>query len=105
MTVDGKPLFAMTAGEFMEMLKGMVTKILAEMQTGIKPPEQEKEETLNISQCASFLKCTKMSIHNYKKKGLPFYKMGRTILFKKNEVLDFMKKFTGVSKLWKKKAA
>jgi excisionase family DNA binding protein len=101
---DSKPLFAMTASEFMLLVQEMVKKTVSEMTSGVRVNEQsEKDETFNIGQCAEFLKCTKMSVHNYKKKGLPFYKMGRTILFKKSEVLEFMKNFTSVSKIWKKR--
>jgi hypothetical protein len=35
-----------------------------------------------------------VSIHAYKKKGLPFYRVGRKVLFKKSEVLEFMKNST-----------
>lgn len=103
MTTEGKPLFALTTSEFMEMLRQMIKKAIDELAGEKFQTTHQSEDTLNISQCAEFLKCSKMSIHNYKKKGLPFYKMGKTVLFKKDEVLAFMKNFSGATKLWKTK--
>lgn len=42
-----------------------------------------KEEHFNISELAQFLKCSKVSVHKYKKKGLPFSGLaGRSYLEK-----------------------
>ena len=56
-----------------------------------KKEDEEKADTFSILELAKFLRCSKVSIHNYKKLGMPFYRIGRKILFKKNEVLNFMK--------------
>jgi hypothetical protein len=45
----------------------------------------------SIESLMNFLGCNKASVHNYKKRGLPFYRVGRKVLFKKEEVLVFMK--------------
>lgn len=52
---------------------------------------ENKDKHFTIDQLAEFLRCSKVSIHKYKKQGLPYYKIGRKILFKESEVLDFMK--------------
>lgn len=47
----------------------------------------EKEATFTISELANYLKCTKATIHTYKKRGIfPYYQTGRTVFFKKSEV-------------------
>jgi excisionase family DNA binding protein len=51
----------------------------------------DREEYMSIAQCAKFLGCSKVTIHEYKKQGLPFYRIGRTVKFKKSEVLNFMR--------------
>jgi hypothetical protein len=56
-------------------------------QSDVKPGE----EVFNIMELAKFLRCSKVSIHNYKKLGMPFYRIGRKLLFKKAEVLNFMR--------------
>jgi hypothetical protein len=61
-----------------------------------KQQEQIKEqdqidECFDITGLAEFLHCSKASIHSYKKKGMPYYRIGRKILFKKSEILNFMK--------------
>jgi excisionase family DNA binding protein len=47
----------------------------------------EKEITFSIPELANYLKCTKATIHAYKKRGIfPYYQTGRTVFFKKSEV-------------------
>ena len=92
MNLEAKPLFSLTIGEFMALTKELVNEALkSKSQEKEKEPEG-KDETFNISELAKFLKCSIGSIHHYKKIGLPFYKIGRKVLFKKSEVLNFMKK-------------
>lgn len=94
MNTDHKPLYSLTIGEFVALTKELIDKAIKE-----KKDEEEKrieslkgkEEHFSIRELADFLHCSKVSIHNYKKLGLPFYRIGRKILFKKQEVLNFMK--------------
>lgn len=92
MYAEGTPLFSLTIGEFIVLTTNLV-------QEALKSKDQEKkqeieniisEEHFNIQELAQFLKCSKVSVHKYKKKGLPFYRIGRKVLFKKTEVLNFM---------------
>ena len=47
----------------------------------------EEDEKLSIEGLATYLNCTKATVHAYKKRGVfPFYQTGRTIYFKKAEV-------------------
>ena len=47
----------------------------------------EKEVTFSIPELAAYLKCTKATIHAYKKRGIfKYYQTGRTVFFKKSEV-------------------
>lgn len=95
MLSESKPLCALTIGEFIALTKSLLNEVLD--QKG-KDQETERksglnnEEHFNIGELAEFLKCSKVSVHKYKKNGLPFYRIGRKVLFKKSEVLDFMKK-------------
>jgi excisionase family DNA binding protein len=92
MNLEAKPLFSLTIGEFMTLTKELVNEALkSKSQEKEKEPEG-KEETFSIKELAKFLKCSLVSIHNYKKLGLPYYKIGRKVLFNKSEVLNFMKK-------------
>ena len=83
-----KPLYALTIGEFIELLQSNVKSAVPQI------PEQEfdKEEHFNIDEVAVFLNCCKVTVHNYKKRGMPYYRIGRKLLFKKSEVLEFMRK-------------
>lgn len=92
---EQKPLFTLNIGEFMALVKQQVERGLQETQNKNPKLESEKDEHFNIKQLAEFLKCSKVSVHNYKHKGMPFYRIGRKILFKKSEVLNFMKTLKG----------
>lgn len=94
MTTESQPLYALTIGEFMALTKQLVMDTLKEREQTKKdsqPEDAATDEHFNISELAAFLKCSKVSVHGYKKKGLPFYRIGRKILFKKTEVLNFMR--------------
>jgi excisionase family DNA binding protein len=90
------PLYSLTIGEFIALTKKVVDETISERLAEELPAKKPEEEiTFNISELADFLRCSKVSIHKYKKKGLPFYKIGRKILFKKSEVLNFMDSLKG----------
>lgn len=94
MNTDHKPLYSLTIGEFIALTKDLIEKAINEKkqeQTLLEQSLKRVEEHFSIKELADFLHCSKVSIHNYKKLGLPFYRIGRKILFKKQEVLNFMK--------------
>jgi excisionase family DNA binding protein len=87
---QGKPLFTLSIEEYIALTKGLVEEILRQQQAP-QASQTDPEPCLDIAGLARFLKCSKVSIHNYKKLGMPFYRVGRKLLFKKEEVLNFMK--------------
>jgi excisionase family DNA binding protein len=84
-----KPLYALTIGEYIDLTREAILSAINENPFPEKHHEPD-DEHFTISELAKFLGCSLVSVHNYKKKGLPFYRMGRKILFKKSEVLLFM---------------
>lgn len=89
-----KPLYTLTIDEFKTLSKTLIDEALNEREQQKKNSSEsniEKEEHFTIKQLAQFLSCSKQSIHNYKKAGLPYYRIGRKILFEKLKVLNFMK--------------
>jgi excisionase family DNA binding protein len=91
MEMKGKPLFTLTIEEFIALTKELVEEVLGQKQNEQTEKQDQQDECFDISGLAEFLHCSKVSIHNYKKKGMPFYRIGRKLLFKKSEVLKFMK--------------
>jgi excisionase family DNA binding protein len=86
-----RPLFTLSIEEYIELTRTIVLSVLEEQKSESEPRAlKDKEETFNIPQLAEFLRCSLVSIHNYKKAGLPFYRIGRKVLFKKDEVMAFM---------------
>ena len=90
-----KPLYSLTVGEYVELTKKTMSSVLKERQEQEPEIKPDQEEHFTIKECAAFLHCSVVSIHNYKKLGMPYYRIGRKVLFKKSEVLEFM----GTSKL------
>lgn len=96
---DDKPLYTLTVGEFRTLAGQIVLQALNEHHSvpAVTSPSVEPKEDAHftIKQLTKFLHCSRMSIHNYKKLGLPFYRLGRKILFKKDEVVAFMRRCIG----------
>ena len=92
MNKETQPLYSLTIGEFIALTRKLVEETISQRLTTAthEKSKPDEEVTFNIKELASFLRCSKVSIHKYKKKGLPFYRIGRKILFKKSEILNFM---------------
>ncbi|HTE27528.1 hypothetical protein, partial [Flavitalea sp.] len=75
---DEKPLYALTVSEFRSLTRQIVLDTLNEhiastSSLTVKPVDEVKEGThYTIKELTKFLRCSRMSIHNYKKLGLPF---------------------------------
>lgn len=55
--------------------------------------QPEKDELLKLNEVAELLSVSKVTIHSWKKAGLiPFYRISNKIYFKKNEVIESLKK-------------
>jgi hypothetical protein len=93
MNVDHKPLYALTIGEYITLTKTLINEAITEKGLAEQQFAQQakEDEHYTIKGLCAFLHCSKVSIHKYKKIGLPYYRLGRKILFKKQEVLNFMK--------------
>ena len=94
MKQEAKPLYTLTIDEFITLTKKLIEEAINSKkgENNISNNDiKQNEEEFNILELSKFLHCSKVSIHNYKKLGLPFYRIGRKLLFKKTEVLNFMK--------------
>ncbi|MBA3681045.1 MAG: DUF3853 family protein [Bacteroidetes bacterium] len=94
MNLDQKPLYTLTIEEFITLTKKLIEEAINAGNAGndlSKNQAAPNEDVFSILELSQFLRCSKVSIHNYKKKGMPFYKIGRKLLFKKAEILNFMK--------------
>jgi excisionase family DNA binding protein len=71
-------------------IKNIVKSALEE----IKPEgKKEEPELIKISEVSKILKVSLPTIHTWKKQGkIPFYRLGSKIFFKRNEVLEVLKK-------------
>jgi hypothetical protein len=94
MKQEQQPLYTLTIDEFIALTKKLIEEAINSKkgENNISNSDiKQNDEEFNILELSKFLHCSKVSIHNYKKLGLPFYRIGRKLLFKKTEVLNFMK--------------
>jgi excisionase family DNA binding protein len=49
-----------------------------------------EEEFLTADELSKWLKVTRRTIDRWRKKGLPYYKVGSSIRFKKEEILQWI---------------
>lgn len=81
--------------EFKEELKTALREIIKEELLNIQPQKenQGKEHLLSRKEACEFLHCSLTTLYNHQRKGvIPYYKVGRRILFSKKELLLLLKK-------------
>jgi preprotein translocase subunit Sss1 len=94
MKQEQQPLYTLTIEEFITLTKKLIEEAVNESkeESNIsKKNNKPNDEEFTILELATFLRCSKVSIHNYKKLGMPFYRIGRKLIFSKAEVLNFMR--------------
>ncbi len=74
---------------FDRRLSNIESLLLSIKHKDADPLEQSlsPEQKFSIKELAAYLKCTKATIHSYKRrKVFPYYQTGRTVYFKKSEI-------------------
>jgi prophage regulatory protein len=85
-------LFPMPLDEFMQFIKDCVNEGLNNPHKQSTLP-QDSQEYLTTVEAARFLKVSLVSIHTWKREqGLPFYRIGRSLRFKKSDLVAFTEK-------------
>ncbi len=76
-------------------LKALIKDSISEaLEEKIKPQQTEKEDQLiKLNEACRLLGVSSVTIHNWKRSGLiPFYRISNKIYFKKNELIQSLKK-------------
>ena len=61
-----------------------------------QPPFSPSDVFISLDAVAKLLRVSKVTLHSYKKQGkIPFHRIGRRVLFRKNEILDCLKTING----------
>lgn len=77
--------------ELEEMIKRCVVEGITTITTNTQ--KEDDDELLTVHQAAKFLKVSLVSIHNWKReKNLKFHRLGRSIRFKKKDLIEFMER-------------
>lgn len=75
--------------ELIELISSSLKSVLE--NTNQNPPTPD-EQLIKIDEVCELFKVSKPTIFEWKKAGkLPFYRIGRRVYFKKNEIMDCMK--------------
>ena len=79
----------------LKLIKSKDIKELKDELKNIKNDNLElKEEWLNEDETAAFLKVCKKTLHRYRASGrLPYSKDGRTIRYRKSDIINYIKKY------------
>lgn len=85
------PLFTLTIGEFIEVIKDVNKELYREMLAEIvKPPEKEKE-LLTIGEASELLMLSKSTLYQLNIRGkIPYFKKGKRVIYKRSELLDWL---------------
>lgn len=69
-------------------IKKIVNDIVSELKIGEKPIEEKKEERLlTTNEACEFLRCSKPTLHRWKKNGtIPFIRIGSNIRYKQTDL-------------------
>ena len=87
-----RPLYSLTVGEFVELLKNTVSETKLPTTNG-EAEKNGEEEYLTVKELTEMLGCTDVTIYNHMKKGrLPRpLKLGRKSVWDKAELLEFLR--------------
>ncbi|MFC2103372.1 helix-turn-helix domain-containing protein [Bacteroidota bacterium] len=75
-------------------LKQLISEAVSQaVDKTIPQPPDDDEELIKVSDASKLLGVSKVTIHAWKRDGLiPFYRISNKIYFKKNELIDSLKK-------------
>jgi excisionase family DNA binding protein len=87
-------LVVIDKNELEQALKSIIKDAISEhFRLQLKPDDDVKSDLIQISDVAKILNVSLSTVHSYKRQGiLPFYRIGRRIYFKKDEVIEKVKK-------------
>ena len=92
--MEQQKVIVTTKSELQEIIKEVI-----EQNPQPKVLPNTKEEYLSQTEAAKFLKITKATLIDWKKKKIiPFYQHGRTVLFLKSELLDALRNNSKLNK-------
>lgn len=78
-------LDGLTVDDLVNLIKDVIRQEIQSTQTN------KKSEFLTRKEAMDFIGCSSPSLINYQKQGLPYMRLGRKIMFDKNEVIEFLK--------------
>lgn len=86
-------LVVIDKNELEQALKTIIKDVITEhFRVQLKPDDDVKADLIQISDVAKLLNVSLSTVHSYKRQGIfPFYRVGRRIYFKKDEVIEKVK--------------
>ena len=71
--------------------QNQLREIIKEEVTLLTSPNNTVNDFMTRKETMKFLDCSSPTLIAYQKKGLPYYRIGRTIKFKQSEISTFLK--------------
>jgi excisionase family DNA binding protein len=86
-------LVVIDKNELEQALRNIIKDAISEhFRLQLKPDDNVKNDLLQISDVAEMLNVSLSTVHSYKRQGIfPFYRIGRRIYFKRDEVIEKLK--------------
>lgn len=92
-------IIQVTKDELKELIRLSIIAAMKENQSS-SIDEGSKESLLKIEEVSEILKVSKVTVHKWKKAGkIPFHRISNRIFFKKNEILESLKKISSTKSL------
>lgn len=85
-------LHSLQPDELKQLINDAVANALAE-KVNLQQPAEKDDPLIKLSEACRLLSVSSVTIHTWKKAGLiPFYRISNKIYFKKNELINSLKK-------------
>ncbi|MBS2210264.1 helix-turn-helix domain-containing protein [Carboxylicivirga mesophila] len=79
--------------ELKQIFREIIQEELLELNSQSTPPNiREEKDILTRKEAMELLNCSHSTLYRYQKEGeVPYFKIGKKVLFKKSELLEFIK--------------
>jgi len=88
-----QPIYMLTVEQFSDLVRDLITEKQISQNNEQTDTTDNNEDMMTVESLSEFLHCSQATVFNHRKKGwLPQpYQVGRKVVWKKSEVVEFLK--------------
>ena len=88
-----QPIYMLTVEQFSDLVRDLITEKQISQNNEQTDTADNNEDMMTVESLSEFLHCSQATVFNHRKKGwLPQpYQVGRKVVWKKSEVVEFLK--------------